>query len=247
MSKTLWLLVGRGGSRGVPGKNLKTIGGVSLIDWKVRAARAADHNAVIVCSSDSKEILSTALKTGGVMGLIERPAELATDTATTADVVKHALGVLPEKYDRVVLLEPSAPFSTPEQYRRALEMYDVQDADLVVGMKESAPHTAFIGDVRADASVTPIIVQFQRMARRRQDFAPQHTMSGGLYVFRTEMFLRTGDIYGGSRCLGLMQDRFTGHEIDTPHDLELAEWYFERGWVAPAFKGNMRPYAMVGA
>lgn len=230
MTSILWLVTARGGSRGVPGKNLKKIGDRSLIEWKVRAAQAADPAAVVVCSSDSKEILSEALRCG-VMGVIERPAELASDTATSAAVVKHALESLPEKFEQVVLLEPSAPFTTGHDYRRALRMMEFYQADLVVGMKETAPHTSFIGDMRDDMSVTPIVNQFQRHARRRQDYAPQWTMNGSCYVFRTDMFMNTGDIYGGSRCFGLLMDKWHSIEIDTPEDLEMAEYAYSKGYV----------------
>ena len=230
MTKVLWLITARGGSKGVPGKNLKKIGGLSLIEWKILAARAADPAAHIVCSSDSLDILAHAAFLGAKV--IERPAALATDTARSVDVIKHALDVLPEKYEQVVLLEPSAPFTTGVQYWAALNMLNNMDADLIVGMKETVPHTAFIGDMRDDHSVTPILVQFQRETfRRRQDYPRQWTMAGNLYVFRTEMFLRTGDIYGGQRNYGLFMGKWDGLEIDTPEDLEMAEYAFARGYV----------------
>lgn len=229
MTSTLWLITARGGSKGVPGKNLRRIGPCSLIEWKIRAARSAGATD-IVCSSDSMDILGEAARLGAAC--IERPAALATDTAKSADVIRHALDVVPQSFDQVVLLEPSAPFTTGEHYKRALQMMEFHDADLVVGMKETTPHTAFIGDVREDMSVTPIIVCFQRETmRRRQDFPPQWTPSGGLYVFKTEMFRRTQDLYGGVRNFGLLQNRYTGHEIDEQHDMELAEFYYERGYV----------------
>lgn len=235
MTDTLWLLVGRGGSKGVPGKNMRRIGGLSLIEWKARAARAADPKAYIVCSSDSHEILEEA-QNCGASWLVPRPEYLATDTASTADVVKHALEALAAgpgmAYDRVVLLEPSAPFTKGETYRHALTMMNFYDADLVVGMKTVEPHQSFVGDIRDDGSVTPIIIGFQRHARRRQDYPKQWTMAGNLYVFKTEMFLRTGDIYGGAVNLGLLTDRWHGTEIDTPEDLELAEYAFAKGHVA---------------
>lgn len=233
MTRTVWLITARGGSKGVPGKNLRKIGGISLVEWKVLAARAADPAAEIVCSSDSLDILSHAAFLGAKC--IQRPDALATDTARSVDVIRHALDVLTERFDQVVLLEPSAPFTTAEQYKRALQMMEFNDADLVVGMKETAPHTAFIGDMRTDDSVTPIIVQFQRETfRRRQDYPRQWTMSGGLYVFRTDMFRKACDIYGGVRNYGLLQDKWTGLEIDTPEDLEMAEYAFGKGYVKPA-------------
>lgn len=229
----LWLLVGRGGSRGVVGKNLRRIGGCSLIEWKIRAARACDPDAVVVCSSDSPAIRDEAMRCGATAVII-RPPELATDTATTADVVRHALGAAPP-WEQVVLQEPSAPFTTASQYREALAMMSARNADLVVGMKQTEPHTAFIGNMIADdpaPSINPIIHQFREApGRRRQDYGVQWTMSGSLYVFSTAMFMRTGDVYGGSRNYGLLVDRWTGLEIDTLDDLEMAEYAYARGKV----------------
>ena len=232
MTKTLWLITARGGSKGVVGKNLKKIGGLSLIEWKILAARAADPAAHIVCSSDSLDILAHAAFLGAKC--IQRPDALATDTARSVDVIKHALDVCPEKYDQVCLLEPSAPYTTGAQYRRALDMMVENDADLIVGMRETSPHTAFVGDVRDDLSVTPVIIQFQRETmRHRQAYPKQWSMSGSLYLFRTDMFCRTTDVYGGVRNYGLLCDKWTGLEIDTLDDLELAEYAFAKGYVQP--------------
>lgn len=231
--KTLWLAVARGGSKGVPGKNLRRIGDRSLIEWKVNAAIAAGASVEnILCSTEDTAIACEAVRQGCM--LVRRPNDLATDTASSADVIRHTLDTIGhDKYDQVVLLEPSAPFTTGSQYRKALQMMEFHDADLVVGMRETAPHAAFIGDVRPDQSVTPIILQFQRMARRRQDYPTQWTMAGNIYVFKTDMFLRTGDIYGGERNYGLMTDHWSGLEIDTPDDLEMAQYAYSKGYVTP--------------
>lgn len=230
----LWLLVGRGGSRGVVGKNLRVIAGHSLVSWKLAGALAADPSAYVVVSSDDAGIRGEAMD-HGASAEIARPPELASDTATTASVVRHALGELRQRglpgFDAVMLLECSSPFPTSQQYRDALRMMEERDADLIVGMRETSPHTAFIGDVRDDASVTGIIIQFQRMARRRQDFTPQWSMSGAMYLFKTKMFQETLDCYGGVKNFGLMQDRWTGLEIDSPSDLEMACYAAERGYV----------------
>ena len=227
--RVLWLLVGRGGSKSVPGKNLRRIGGRTLIEHKLGGAIAAGATDIVV-SSDSAEIRGVAMHYGASREIV-RPPELASDEATTASVVRHALETLGESYDAVMLLECSTPYTRAATYQEALRMMTEKDADLVVGMRRSEPHTAFIGEQREDASVTPIILQFQRMARRRQDFAPLWTMSGGLYLFRTEMFLKTDDIYAGAPNIGVMQSRWEGLEIDTPDDLALAEFAYERGYV----------------
>jgi len=191
--KVLYLLTARGGSKGVPGKNIRKVGGKSLIEWKVSAARPLMRDGdQMVMSTDSTEIAAEAMKYGVSVPFV-RPAELATDTASSASVIRHALDKLPG-FDAVMLLEPSAPFATTDHLRQALTIYEAQDADLVVGMKETDPNTAFIGEIRDDLSINPIILSMRRHGShlRRQDLKPEWSMAGSLYLFRTAMFLETG-------------------------------------------------------
>lgn len=231
----LFLIVARGGSRGVPGKNIRPIGGLSLVGWKARAAAAAAPGARLVISTDSAEIADEARRHGVDVPFM-RPADLATDTATSASVVKHALETLAtqgEHFTWVMLLEPSAPFATATHMREALNMMARLDADLVVGMKETHPHTAFIGERPDDESVALIIESMRRRGRhlRRQDLKQEWTMNGALYLFRADMFLRENDIYGGARSFGLIMDTHHSIEIDSPADLEFAQYVFDKGYV----------------
>lgn len=231
----LFLIVARGGSRGVPGKNLRPIGGLSLVGWKARAAAKAAPGARLVISTDSAEIADEARRHGVDVPFM-RPAELATDSATSASVVRHALETLAargELFDWVMLLEPSAPFATAAHMREALDMMARLDADLVVGMKETHPHTAFIGEIPADGSIAPIIESMRRRGRhlRRQDLRQEWTMNGALYLFRTDMFLKGDDIYGGPRSFGLMMDAAHSIEIDNPADLAFAQYVVDKGYV----------------
>tara|TARA_R110000868_G_scaffold234535_2_gene488209 strand:- start:825 stop:1529 length:705 start_codon:yes stop_codon:yes gene_type:complete len=231
----LYLITARGGSKGVPGKNLRKIGGMSLIAWKANAAKQ-------VITGDDRLIISTecpAIQKEAKLNHVEvpftRPAELATDTASSADVIKHALATLGTYYDTVVLLEPSAPFTTPDHLVTALTMKQAKDAHLIVGMKHTEPHTTFVAEQPDDDFVTPIMVKMDRVGRnlRRQDLRQEWTMNGALYVFDTEMFKMTGSIYGGARNYGILFDRWHGIEIDSPYDLEMAEYAYEKGYVKP--------------
>lgn len=225
---TLFLITARGGSKGVPGKNLRRIGGKSLIEWKVNAARPAMRDGDrMVLSTENQEIAGEGARLG--VSILSRPQELATDTASSASVITHALGEVPG-YDQVLLLEPSAPFTTATQYGIALAMIGLHDADLVIGMRLSEPHTTFIGSIPENNSIGEITMKMRRESTRRQDFEPQWTPSGGLYLFRTDMFLKTGSIYGG-KGVGLLQNRWQGLEIDTMDDLAMAEFAVERGLV----------------
>ena len=229
----LYLITARGGSKGVPGKNLRKIGGMSLVAWKANAAKqviTGDDRLVI--STECPEIQKEARR-NNVEVPFTRPAELATDTASSADVIRHALGALNTHHDTVVLLEPSAPFTTPEHFVTALTMKEAKNAHLIVGMKHTEPHTTFIGEQPNDDFVTPIIVKMDRVGRnlRRQDLRQEWTMNGALYVFDTDMFMETGSIYGGARNYGLLMDRWNSIEIDTLHDLEMAEYAHGKGYV----------------
>lgn len=235
--RTLWLLVGRGGSKGVPGKNLARVGGRSLVQWKIDAVKPLVSHAggVLVCSTDSHEIADEAHRHGALIPFI-RPPELATDIAATAAVITHALDALTDVhgvFDRVMLLEPSAPFATTSHYIQAMGSYAENRAHLVVGMKRSEPHSVFVGEQPEDGCVTPILVRMDRVGRdlRRQDLRDEWTMSGSLYLFDVPMFRKTGSLYGGSRNYGVLIDRWHALEIDAPEDLVLAEFAVEKGYV----------------
>src|ERR1700712_1725037 len=136
----LFLLVGRGGSKGLPGKNLREIGGLSLIGDKAILAREVRYCSRLIVSSGSAEIQAEAKRHGAEV-LFSRPPELATDTASSSDVVLHAMDWIEtherRRYDAIMLLEPSSPFARPEHYDQAVELFTARNAGLVVGMRET--------------------------------------------------------------------------------------------------------------
>jgi CMP-N,N'-diacetyllegionaminic acid synthase len=229
----LYLITARGGSKGVPGKNLRKIGGHSLIAWKAHAAKQviSDEDRLVI--STDCPIIKMEARVNQVEVPFTRPAELATDTASSADVIKHALASLDTQHDTVVLLEPSAPFTTPDHLVTALVMKQSKNAHLIVGMKHTEPHTTFVAEQPDDDFVTPIIVKMDRVGRnlRRQDLRQEWTMNGALYVFDTAMFKKTGSIYGGARNYGLLMDRWHSIEIDSMFDLEMAEYAYDKEYV----------------
>lgn len=231
----LFLITARAGSKGVPNKNLRPISGLSLIGWKARAAKAAmKPGDRLIISTESYAIQGDA-KFFNVEIPFTRPVELATDTASSASVIKHALENIDGEYKTVVLLEPSSPFTRGSDIIAALTIKEAKNAHLVVGMKHVEPHTTFIAEQPDDDCVTPIMVKMGRVGRnlRRQDLKPEWTMNGALYVFDTEMFLKTGSIYGGARNYGLLMDKWHSIEIDSMDDLEMAEYAFLKGYVTP--------------
>ena len=147
----LFLLVGRGGSKGLPGKNLREIGGLSLIGYKAKCGAAV----ALLLAADRLQRQRRDPQRGdqrhGAEMLFERPAELATDTASSNDVVLHAMDWIEthegRRYDAIMLLEPSSPFARPEHFDEAIELFVARKASLVVGMRE----TEVCVDLRRDA------------------------------------------------------------------------------------------------
>jgi CMP-N,N'-diacetyllegionaminic acid synthase len=138
--KVLFLLTARGGSKGVPRKNLRKIGGLSLVGYKIRGARKSRYCDWLIVSTEDDEIRAEALS-HGADAPFRRPPELASDTATSADVVYHAMRWIEEnterRFDSVMLLEPTAPFTRPSDYDAAVELMEAKNADLVVGLRET--------------------------------------------------------------------------------------------------------------
>src|SRR6201995_4345918 len=149
-AQVLFLLVGRGGSKGLPGKNLREIGGLSLVGYKAVAARQSRYCSRLIVSSDSAEIRAEAKRHGAEV-LFERPAELATDTASSNDVVLHAMDWIEahekRRYDAIMLLETSSPFARPEHFDEAVELFIARKASLVVGMRETEVASIFVGQL----------------------------------------------------------------------------------------------------
>ncbi|TAL04684.1 MAG: acylneuraminate cytidylyltransferase family protein [Rhodospirillaceae bacterium] len=232
----LFLITARGGSKGLPGKNLRQIEGLSLVGYKARAARKFDPSARLIISTDSPDIQFEAAK-HGVETPFLRPAELASDTATSASVVQHAMAWIESNekrtYDAVMLLEPSSPFATPAHFREAITLYTARNADLVVGMRAMEPHSTYVGPCLDNGSIAPIVDKLNRASGlRRQDQGEEWTMNGALYLFRWSAFKATGKIYGApEKCFGLLMDRYHSIEIESAEDLALATFCAEKGYI----------------
>ncbi len=233
-AQILFLLVGRGGSKGLPGKNLREIGGLSLIGYKARSALQSRYCSRLIVSSDSAEIRNEAVRHGAEM-LFERPAELATDTASSNDVVLHAMDWIEvhelRRYDAIMLLEPSSPFARPEHFDEAIELFLARKASLVVGMRETEVSSIFVGTLGEDGSIGGIVDKMLTTpAQRRQDQPVEVTMNGALYLVGWEAIRRHRKIYADPvTSYGILMDRLHSIEIESAADLAYASYVIEHG------------------
>ncbi len=234
LAQVLFLLVGRGGSKGLPGKNLREIGGLSLIGYKAVAARQSRYCTRLIVSSDSAEIRNEAMRHGAEM-LFERPVELATDTASSNDVILHAMDWIEthekRRYDAIMLLEPSSPFARPEHFDQAVELFVARKASLVVGMRETEVASVFVGTLGRDGSIGGIVEKMlMTPAQRRQDQPPEVTMNGALYLIGWEAMRKHRKVYADpSASYGILMDRLHSIEIESAADLAYASYVVEHG------------------
>ncbi len=230
----LFLIVGRGGSKGLPGKNLKQIGSLSLVGYRARSALKSRYCSRLIVSSDSPDIQAEAKRHGAEV-LFSRPAELASDTASSGDVVLHAMDWIEKnegrQYNAVMLLEPSSPFALPEHYDQAVELYVARQAELVVGMRETEVSSVFVGQIGRDGSTAPLVDKMLSLSHmRRQDQPPEVTMNGALYLIDWNAMRKHRKIYANpSSSYGILMDRFHSIEIETMADLAYASYVIDQG------------------
>lgn len=228
----LFLITARGGSKGVPGKNLKRIGGLSLIGFKARSARKSKYCSRLVISTEDADIQLEA-RALDVEVPFTRPADLASDTASSDDVVLHTVDyfetVEKVRYDAIMLLEPASPFARAADYDAAVEIFLRTKATLVVGLRKTGVNSKFIGPLAADGRANRIIEKFAgKESLRRQAFETEYTMNGALYLIDWEGLKKTGKIYSDAETTyGHVMDRAHSAEIDAPMDLRFAEFLVE--------------------
>jgi CMP-N,N'-diacetyllegionaminic acid synthase len=235
-AQILFLLVGRGGSKGLPGKNLREISGLSLIGYKARSARQSRFCSRLIVSSESADIRNEAVRHGAEM-LFERPAELATDTASSDEVVLHAMDWIEareqRRYDAIMLLEPSSPFARPEHFDEAIDLFQARTASLVGGMRETEVSSIFMGTLGADGSIGGIVDRMLKTpAQRRQDQPIEVTMNGALYLVGWDAMRKHRKIYADpTASYGILMDRLHSIEIESAADLAYASYVIEHGMI----------------
>lgn len=226
--KTLFLIPARGGSKGIPHKNIKDFAGKPLILYAVdQALSLADTNDICV-STDDKEIKSV-VESYGVPVPFLRPAELATDQAGSYETMLHALDFYQKKgirYDTLILLQPTSPFRTVRHIQEARGLYErIPGCDMVVSVKEaeSNPYYAMYKE-NEDGYLQPLS---STRYTRRQDCPAVYEYNGAVYVIRTSS-LRQSPLSGFRKIVKYKMDAIDSIDLDTPLDWMFAEFLQHR-------------------
>ena len=192
--KTLYLIPARAGSKGIPGKNHKPLGGKPLILYSLELARelSADEH---ICISSDDETIGKIVKAEGYELPFARPAHLASDTAGSYEVMLHALDFYASRginYDQLVLLQPTSPFRTKKHLQEALALY-TPDLDIVVSVKISHANPYFI--LMEEDKDGWLQLSKPAIYARRQDAPDAYELNGAIYIINTSS-LRQSPIAG---------------------------------------------------
>ena len=218
----------RGGSKGLPGKNLRRLGALSLIGHAVTSAREAKRLDRFIVSTDSAEIAEEARRHGAEVPFL-RPPELASDQAGMLGVLQHAVrwlestGVRP---DLVVTLQPTSPFRVGADIDRTIAKVVDTGADSAQTLSEASYHPFFMKTLDGDRTVA--LFPDGHKYLRRQDAPPVYQPSGAVYVTRYPSLMEQGHILGDDNR-GVVQEFEASVNIDTEWDFMLAELILREG------------------
>lgn len=225
-SKELLIVVpARGGSKGLPRKNARTLGDIPLLGWTSEAVKKSGlPEATCLLSTDDEEIAEIGRKLGLDVPFI-RPPELAGDKATAEAVVLHALDWMTQKTGvmagLVMLLQPTSPFRSPEVLSQAVKMLEDPAIDGIISVKPIYRCLATLFYTDENMRLLPLDKGGELKARR-QEVDPIYTPNGALYLIRSEKLRETKSFFLG-KCLGIEMDQITSIDIDDALDWKLAE------------------------
>jgi N-acylneuraminate cytidylyltransferase len=221
----LGLIPARGGSKGIPGKNIKMLGGKPLLAYTVDAATKSSSLNRVILSSDDAEIISVANEIGLEVPFV-RPADLASDSAPTLPTILHALDFFEKQglfFDAVCLLQTTSPFRAPGMIDAAIQKFIEQDADALVSVRavphEFNPHWVF---EPTQNDFLKIATGDKEIISRRQNLPPAFIRDGALYITKSSVLKEQNSLYGQKLAYFETNDLFHVN-LDTLQDWEDAE------------------------
>lgn len=230
--KVVALICARGGSKGLPGKNIRPLAGKPLIAWAIDQALAVERIDRVIVSTDSEEIAAVAREAGAEIPFM-RPAELAQDNSPEWLVWRHALNHLKETYggypDALMTVPATAPLRAVADLERCLDEYEKGGADVVITVTDAHRNPYFnMVRVLPDGAVS-LVIPPDGLIFRRQDVPVVYDMTTVAYVARPEfVMIQNGMFEGRVRHVHIPAERAL--DIDTLLDFRIAECLMDGGW-----------------
>jgi len=222
----LGIITARGGSKGLPGKNIRVMNGKKLIEWTVEAAKKSSYLDTVMVTTDSVQIGNVAKESGAEVPFM-RPSELAGDTVSSFDTIKHTIDFYEDKlgksYDYVVLLEPTSPLRESVDIDRAIEqLFENEEAESIVGVcKAEAAHPSFLA-VKDEGGFLSGYMGRSVEAIRRQELDDVYFFEGTVYASETDVLKKKRSFYH-DRTIGYVVPKWKSPEVDDIYDFIMIE------------------------
>ena len=222
----LSIIPARGGSKGLPKKNLLSLSGKPLIAWTIEAANQSEYIDRCIVSTDNDEISEIAKMYNCEVPFI-RPKILAKDDSIAISVIKHAITFLNEKgqyYDIVIVLQPTSPLRTGEDIEAAIALFAKNSTESVVSMVEVSHPVQWTFQLTPELN----IIDANKFANtRRQDFEKRYSLNGAIYISRVDSLFSINTFLSQNTVAYVMpEDRSI--DIDNQFDFDLAEYFINK-------------------
>ncbi len=221
----LAVIPARSGSKRLPKKNILRLKGKPLISWTIESALGCEYIDEIVVSSDDNTVLSISENYG--ITSIRRPSELATDTSTTIDVVKHVIFNISRNYDYIILLQPTSPLRKSEHIKEAIDLLFQKEADAVISVCEAEHHPLWCNTLPQNHSMANFLRK-DILNKRSQDLPKYYRINGAIYICRIDRLLMENTFFIKNKIFAYIMDRKSSIDIDDEIDFRLAELLIER-------------------
>ncbi|NCB48999.1 MAG: acylneuraminate cytidylyltransferase family protein [Clostridia bacterium] len=215
----LAIIPARGGSKRLPRKNVLEIGGKPLIAWSIDAAIKSSYIDKVIVTSDDAEILEIAQHYGA--DIVKRPIELAKDTATTYDAIKHTVDNV-EKYDYIILLQPTSPLRNEQHIDEAINLLHVKQADAIVSVCKME-HSPLWSNVLPEDGDMSFFIRDEIKNRRSQDLSDYYRLNGAIYICKTENFLDEKTFFIKKNIFAYKMKRKNSIDVDEEIDFEICK------------------------
>ncbi len=215
----LAVIIARGGSKGVPRKNIKMAGGKPLIAWMIDAAKKSKYIDRLILSTEDDEIISVAKSFGCDVPFI-RPPELAQDKSTVSDVIMHALKEIPG-FDYVMLLQPTSPLIIADDIDGCVSFCIDSKAKSVVSVTEPQKNPYWTFTMGEKSKLIPIFEE-KYFNQQRQELPVVYTPTGAIYIAQSEWFLKKKSFYSNS-SKGYLIPQERSLDIDSEFDFKVFE------------------------
>lgn len=220
----LGIIPARGGSKRLPNKNIRILGGKPLIAYTIRAANGSAYLDEVLVSTDDPEIAKVSASEGAHVPFV-RPDKLAQDDSATIDVIFHALSFYSERglsFDYVALLQPTSPLRGSREIDEAIEFMISQKADAVVSVTEMEHSPLWANTLPSDLSMAGFLRE-DVINKRSQDLPKHYRLNGAIYICRSSLLLKYKTWFVPEKIFAYIMPQEKSVDIDTELDMKICE------------------------